>query len=59
MTQLSGLVWFIFMLVPLFLTSDLHIAVPLEPSYQATWDANPEEMRVAVETGIMPEPDAG
>jgi hypothetical protein len=45
--------------MPLFLTNDLHIRVPLEPTYQATWDASPEEMRMAVETGIMPQPDAG
>ena len=45
--------------MPLFLTNDLHVMVPLEPTYRATWDASPEEMRVAVETGIMPEPDAG
>jgi hypothetical protein len=45
--------------MPLFLTNDLHIMVPLEPTYQATWDASPEELRRAVETGIMPEPDAG
>jgi hypothetical protein len=45
--------------MPLFLTNGLHIMVPLEPTYQAAWDASPEEMRMAVETGIMPEPDAG
>jgi hypothetical protein len=45
--------------MPLFLTNDLHIIVPLEPTYRATWDASPEEMRLAVETGVMPEPDAG
>jgi hypothetical protein len=45
--------------MPLFLTNDLHVQVPLEPTYRATWEASPEEMRVAVETGIMPEPDAG
>ncbi len=43
--------------MPLFLTNRLHILVPLEPTYRATWDASPEEMRVAVETGVMPEPD--
>jgi hypothetical protein len=45
--------------MPLFLTNDLHILVPLERTYQATWNASPEEMRLAVETGIMPELDAG
>ncbi len=43
--------------MPLFLASGMHIKVPLEPTYQATWDASPEEMRRAVETGVMPEPD--
>lgn len=41
--------------MPLFLTNDVHVPVPLEPTYQATWDASPEEMRRAVETGVMPE----
>lgn len=44
--------------MPLILTSDLHVMVPLEPTYQATWDASPEAYRRAVETGVMPEPDA-
>jgi hypothetical protein len=44
--------------MPLFLTSRMHVPVPLEPTYQATWDATPEELRVAVETGVLPEPDA-
>ena len=43
--------------MPLFLTNDLHVLTPLEATYQATWDASPEEMRVAVETGVMPEPE--
>jgi hypothetical protein len=43
--------------MPLFLTNDLHIMVPLEPTYQTTWEASPEGMRLAVETGVMPEPD--
>jgi hypothetical protein len=42
----------------LFLTRDLHVMVPLEPTYQATWEASPEEMRIAVETGVMPELEA-
>lgn len=41
----------------LFLTNYLHVMVPLEPTYNATWDASPEEMRLAVETGRMPEPE--
>jgi Protein of unknown function (DUF4058) len=44
--------------MPLFLTSDLHVMVPLEPTYQATWEACPEELRLAVETGIVPAPEA-
>jgi hypothetical protein len=42
----------------LFLTNDLYVMVPLEPTYRATWDASPEELRVAVETGVMPDPEA-
>ena len=44
--------------MPLFLTNDFYVRVPLEPTYQATWDASPEELRVAVETGLLPDPDA-
>lgn len=44
--------------MPLFVTPGGHVRVPLEPTYQATWDASPEEMRTAVETGVMPDPDA-
>jgi Protein of unknown function (DUF4058) len=44
--------------MPLFLTNDLHVMVPLELTYQATWDASPEELRIAVETGVLPEPEA-
>jgi len=43
--------------MPLFLTDAGHILVPLEPTYQAAWDASPEELRKAVELGLMPEPD--
>jgi hypothetical protein len=43
--------------MPLFLTNDLHVMVPLGPTYQATWDASPEELRIAVETGVLPEPE--
>ena len=43
--------------MPLFLARGLHVAVPLESTYQATWDATPEEFRVAVETGTLPQPD--
>jgi hypothetical protein len=44
--------------MPLFLTNDLHVMVPLEQTYQATWDASPEDLRIAVETGLVPEPEA-
>jgi hypothetical protein len=44
--------------MPLYLTNALYIYVPLEPTYQATWEASPEELRLAVETGVMPETDA-
>ena len=44
--------------MPLFLGDDLHVMVPLEPTYQTAWDASPEELRVAVETGVVPQPDA-
>jgi hypothetical protein len=39
----------------LFLTNARHVLVPLESSYMDTWNASPEDMRVAVETGVMPE----
>jgi hypothetical protein len=42
--------------MPLFLTTELHVSVPLEATYMATWDASPEALRTAVETGIMPAP---
>jgi hypothetical protein len=41
--------------MPLFLATGLHILVPLDETYRATWDASPEEMRTAVETGVLPE----
>jgi hypothetical protein len=44
--------------MPLFLTNDLHVMVPLEPTYQATWEASPKALRLAVETGIVPAPEA-
>jgi hypothetical protein len=33
--------------MPLILSDVLHVQVPLESTYQATWDALPEEMRAA------------
>ncbi len=44
--------------MPLFVASGKHIRVPLEATYQNTWQASPKEMRVAVETEVMPEADA-
>ena len=44
--------------MPLFLTNDDHVMVPLEATYQTAWDAAPEQFRIAVETGIVPDPDA-
>jgi hypothetical protein len=44
--------------MPLYVTKDRYVQVPLEPTYQATWEACPEDFRRAVETGVMPEPEA-
>jgi hypothetical protein len=44
--------------VPLIQTDTLYVTVPLEPTYQTAWDASPEELRIAVETGVVPEPEA-
>ena len=44
--------------MPLFLANSLHVPVPLESTYMATWNASPEVFREVVETGVMPEPDA-
>lgn len=44
--------------MPLFLADSLHILVPLEPTYQAAWDASPFALPRAVETGVLPDPDA-
>lgn len=44
--------------MPLILTNAVHVMVPLELTYQATWEASPEAYRQAVETGVMPDPDA-
>lgn len=41
--------------MPLFLASGIHVLVPLEATYQQTWDASPQELRTAVETGVLPE----
>ncbi len=42
----------------LFLATGMHVRVPLEPTYNAAWDASPEEMRTAVETGVLPEAES-
>ncbi len=42
--------------MPLILSADLHVMVPLERTYEATWYASPEGYREAVETGVMPNP---
>ncbi len=44
--------------MPLFLKNGWQVPVPLESTYRATWNTSPEDFRVAVETGVMPEPDA-
>jgi len=46
--------------MPVFLSSrlNLYVPVPLEATYEATWAATPEPFRVAVETGVLPDPDA-
>jgi hypothetical protein len=41
--------------MPLFLRNGWQVPVPLESTYLATWNTSPEEFRVAVETGVMPE----
>ena len=42
----------------LFLVPGIHIRVPLEATYRATWDSAPEELRMAVETGTLPDAEA-
>jgi hypothetical protein len=41
--------------MPLFISSDLHVKIPLEATYQTTWEVIPEEMKRVVETGVLPE----
>lgn len=43
--------------MPLFLASGFHVPVPLETTYEATWNASPEDLRTAVETGELPQPE--
>ena len=40
--------------MPLFLTPQLHVKVPLETTYEATWNMLPQQLRVAVTTGKLP-----
>ena len=42
----------------LFLAGDLHVITPLEATYQAAWAASPEALREAVESGVVPDPEA-
>ena len=44
--------------MPLFLTNGWQVPVPLESTYQTTWNSSPEDFRVVVETGLMPELDS-
>jgi hypothetical protein len=41
--------------MPLFLSSAAHVLVPLEPTYQAAWEASPLQLRTAVERGVLPD----
>ena len=40
--------------MPLFLTPHLHVKVPLETTYGATWNVLPKQLRSAVTTGKLP-----
>ncbi len=44
--------------MPLVLTDDLHVMVPLESTYQTAWELCPESYRDAIETGNIPDPGA-
>jgi hypothetical protein len=41
--------------MPLFLSEEVYVNVPLESSYETAWNASPEGIRLAVESGVMPE----
>jgi hypothetical protein len=43
--------------MPLFIGEGRHVKTPVEATYQATWDMTPRELQMAVETGVLPEPD--
>jgi len=38
--------------MPLFLTTETHIRIPLEATYRSTWESLPNELRNAVATGL-------
>ncbi len=40
--------------MPLFLTPEIHVRIPLETTYHSTWTALPEQLRIAVTTGELP-----
>jgi hypothetical protein len=42
----------------LFVSEEIHVKVPLAATYQSAWATCPEAMREAVETGVIPNPDA-
>src|SRR5438552_500703 len=42
----------------LFLANGMHVPVPLEATYGAAWKDSAEELRLAVETGILPQTEA-
>ena len=43
--------------MPLYLSEDFYVKVPLESSYRTAWEASAEDFREAVETGILPAQD--
>jgi hypothetical protein len=40
--------------MPLFYAPEMHLMTPLESTYMSAWNASPEEMRIVVETGVLP-----
>jgi hypothetical protein len=45
--------------MPLFLTPDVYVPVPLEPTYQLAWESMPKYWRSVLETAELPERDPG
>ncbi len=39
----------------LFLSGELHVPAPLTSTYRTAWEASPLDLRIAVETGTLPE----